>query len=66
MNSSHQYAGERIDVAPLTASTITDDQLDAIRAELQQYRSRDTAGELPPTAACDDGRQPIEPDRRCS
>ncbi|WP_172387319.1 hypothetical protein [Streptomyces sp. MNP-20] len=30
---------ERVDIDRLTASTITDDQLDAIRAELHRYRN---------------------------
>ncbi|MEW1659766.1 hypothetical protein [Streptomyces sp. NPDC093707] len=43
MTALCQYTGERVDVDRLTASTITDDQLDAIRAELQHYRARDEA-----------------------
>lgn len=35
-----QYTGERVDVDRLTASTITDNHLDAIRAELRHYRAR--------------------------
>jgi hypothetical protein len=41
MTTSRQYTGERIDLDPLTASTITDNHLDAIRAELRHYRDRD-------------------------
>ncbi|MBX7551571.1 hypothetical protein K1Y78_26900 [Streptomyces sp. tea 10] len=44
MTTSCQYTGERVDVDALTASTITDDHLDAIRAELQHYRANEEAG----------------------
>ncbi|MGW6238405.1 hypothetical protein [Streptomyces sp. NPDC055094] len=50
MTTSRQYTGERIEVDPLTASTITDNQLDAIRAELRYYRARDEAAN--PTTIC--------------
>lgn len=71
MTTSRQYTGERIDVDPLTASTITDDQLDAIRAELGFYRATDeaanpaTASGTPPATgqASEDGSRPTEPSR---
>ncbi|MFE2034309.1 hypothetical protein ACFXBB_13840 [Streptomyces scopuliridis] len=71
MTTSRQYTGERIEVDPLTASTITDNQLDAIRAELRYYRAR--YGAANPTTACgapsatgqapEDGNRPTEPSR---
>ncbi|MEU2558471.1 hypothetical protein ABZ626_03850 [Streptomyces longispororuber] len=33
--------GEKVDLDHLTASTITDDHLDALRAELRHYRNSD-------------------------
>nr|WP_171053095.1 hypothetical protein [Streptomyces marianii] len=69
MTTSRQYTGERIDVEPLTASTITDNQLDAIRAELAHYRAGGeganpaaVSGTPPTTApAPEDASQPAEP-----
>ncbi|MFJ3229897.1 hypothetical protein [Streptomyces sp. NPDC086787] len=71
MTTSRQYTGERIDVGLLTASTITDNQLDAIRAELAYYRSRDeranhpTVSGIPPTTdqAPEDASQLVGPSR---
>ncbi|MFE2842538.1 hypothetical protein ACFXKS_03085 [Streptomyces scopuliridis] len=71
MTTSRQYTGERIDVDPLTASTITDNQLDAIRAELRYYRARyeaanstNACGAAPATGqAPEDGNRPTEPSR---
>ncbi|MGW0764443.1 hypothetical protein [Streptomyces sp. NPDC002676] len=54
MTTSRQYTGERIDLDPLTASTITDNHLDAIRAELRHYRDRDERA----NAATTDGTPP--------
>ncbi|MCZ4098269.1 hypothetical protein [Streptomyces sp. H39-C1] len=54
MTTSRQYTGERVDLDPLTASTITDNHLDAIRAELRHYRNRDEAT----NAATADGTPP--------
>ncbi|MFE9770689.1 hypothetical protein ACFYOV_03185 [Streptomyces sp. NPDC005931] len=48
MTTSSQYTGERVNADALTASTITDDHLDAIRAELQHYRASDGAGNAAP------------------
>ncbi|MEV0438443.1 hypothetical protein AB0I84_11055 [Streptomyces spectabilis] len=42
---------ERVDIDRLTASTITDDQLDDIRAELRHYRNMSPA--WPPGTAQD-------------
>ncbi|MEU6475298.1 hypothetical protein ABZ858_00130 [Streptomyces sp. NPDC047017] len=42
------YTGKQIDVDRLTASTITDDDLDSLRAELRHYRERPAAVDVPP------------------
>ena len=39
MTTSRHCGGEPVDLDQLTASTITDDQLDSIRAELRHYRA---------------------------
>ncbi|TXC99042.1 hypothetical protein [Streptomyces sp. ISID311] len=39
MTTWRHRGGEPVDLDQLTASTITDDQLDSIRAELRRYRA---------------------------
>ncbi|MFD5430210.1 hypothetical protein [Streptomyces sp. NPDC127084] len=49
MTTPRQYTGKRVDINRLTATTITDDDLDAIRSELHHYRATDTADDAEAT-----------------